>query len=128
MRRPYYLIRRGEYWYYRLNRESGLVKSDGITWHTTGCTDRGDAEDLVKDLLAVDRYPDIPAKHLSFRKYANPFFNREDATKKKSKKTHYSAEVVVEIEDRNGNLVPIRALVDKPTRYALLQPVDERGP
>jgi integrase len=74
MRRPYYLIRRGEYWYYRLNRESGLIESDGITWHTTGCKDRRDAENFVKDLLAADRYPNVPAKHLSFRKYAAPFF------------------------------------------------------
>lgn len=73
MRRPYYLIRRGEYWYYRLNRESGLVKSDGITWHTTGCKNRRDAENFLKDLLADSRYPDAPAKHLSFRKYTAPF-------------------------------------------------------
>ncbi len=74
MRRPYYLIRRGEYWYYRLNRESGLIKSDGITWHTTGCKDRRDAENFIKDLLADYRYSDAPAKHLSFRKYTAPFF------------------------------------------------------
>lgn len=74
MRRPYYLIRRGEHWYYRLNRESGLVKSDGITWHTTGCKDRRDAENFIKDLLSGSPYPDIPVKHLSFRKYAAPFF------------------------------------------------------
>ena len=72
MRHPYYLIRRGKYWYYRLNRESGLVRSDGITWHTTGCKNRTDAENFVKDLLADSRYPDVPAKHLSFRKYAAP--------------------------------------------------------
>ena len=66
MRRPYYLIRRGEFWYSRLNRESGLVNSDGVTWHTTGCKDRGDAENFVKDLLAADRYPDVPAKTCRF--------------------------------------------------------------
>lgn len=74
MRRPYYLIRRGDYWYYRLNRESGLVKSDGITWHTTGCKDRRKAENFVKKLLADSRTPAAPAKHPSFRKYAAPFF------------------------------------------------------
>jgi len=77
VRRPYYLIRRGEYWYYRLNRESGLVESDGVTWHTTGCKDRRDAENFVKDLLSADRYPDVPAKHLSFRKYAASLYNWE---------------------------------------------------
>lgn len=74
MRRPYYLIKRGEYWYFRLNRESGLVKSDGITWHTTSCKVRRDAENFIKDLLAESGYPETPVKHLSFLKYAAPFF------------------------------------------------------
>ena len=38
MRRPYYLIRRGEYGYYRLNRESGLVESEGNTVLSSSAT------------------------------------------------------------------------------------------
>ena len=76
MRRPYYLIRRGEYWYYRLNRESGLVKNDGHTWHTTGCKKRKDAESFMEDLLFSGNHsPEKPARHQSFRQYAVPFFN-----------------------------------------------------
>ncbi len=64
MRRSYYLIRRGEFWYYRLNRESGLVESDEITWHTTGCKSRKDAESFMEDLFfAGDLYLDTPARH-----------------------------------------------------------------
>jgi hypothetical protein len=74
MRRPFYLIRRGEYWYYRLNRESGLVESDEYTWHTTGCKSRRDAESYLEDLLAGGRDSDTPAKHQSFCLYASPFF------------------------------------------------------
>jgi predicted aspartyl protease len=33
---------------------------------------------------------------------------------------HYSAEVVVEIEDRHGNLVPIRALIDTGTSSSIV--------
>ena len=52
MRRAYYLIQRGGFWYYRLNRESGLVESDEVTWHTTGCESRQDAETYLVDLSA----------------------------------------------------------------------------
>ena len=40
-------------------------------------------------------------------------------TRKKQKTTHYSAEVVVEIEDREGNTVPIRALLDTGTSASM---------
>ena len=68
MRRPYYLIRRGKYWYYRLNRESGLAECDDVTWHTTSCEDRQDAESYLEDLLAGGRSPDsdTPAKRQPF--------------------------------------------------------------
>jgi hypothetical protein len=62
MRRPYYLIRRGKYWYYRLNRESGLAESDDVTWHMTGCESQQDAEGLLENLLADGRQADAPAK------------------------------------------------------------------
>jgi hypothetical protein len=55
----------------------------------------------------------------TYEEYANPFFSRQDANKR-SKKTHYSAEVVVEIEDRHGNLVPIRALIDTGTSSSIV--------
>jgi hypothetical protein len=75
MRRAYYLIRRSEFWYYRLNRESGLVESEEVTWHTTGCKDRKDAEDFMEDLLfAGGCCPDTPARHQSFRQYTALFF------------------------------------------------------
>ena len=74
MRRLYYLIRRNEYWYYRLNRESGLVESDDVTWHTTGCKNRRDAERFLEDLLAGGRYQATPARYQSFYQYSAPFF------------------------------------------------------
>lgn len=80
MRRPYYLIRRNEYWYYRINRESGLVESDEVTWHTTGCKIRRDAERFVEDLLAGGRYTDTPARQQMFHQYAQPFFICEECT------------------------------------------------
>ena len=53
MKRPYYLIQRNGIWYYRLNKESGLVEQDEKTWHSTGCCDRQDAEAFLKDMLGV---------------------------------------------------------------------------
>lgn len=44
MRQPFCLKLRGQYWYYRLNAESGLVEQDEEVWHATGCTDRDSAE------------------------------------------------------------------------------------
>ena len=65
MRRAYYLIQRNGFWYYRLNRESGLVESDEVTWHTTGCESRQDAEGYLEDLLGEGRHADTPAKRQS---------------------------------------------------------------
>ena len=62
MKRPYSPKKRGDFLYYQLNRESGLDKSDGVTWPTTGCKDRGYTVEFVKDLLAADHYPDDSAK------------------------------------------------------------------
>ena len=39
---------------------------------------------------------------------------------KRAKKTHLSPEIVVEIEDRKGDLVPIRALLDTGTTATIL--------
>ena len=74
MRRPYYLIKRGEIWYYRLNRTSGLVPSDDKTWHSTSCKSRRKAEEYMADLLASGSEATTPAKHQTFRRYAKPFF------------------------------------------------------
>jgi hypothetical protein len=74
MRRPYYLLWRGEFWYYRLNRESGLVESDDHIWHTTGCQNKRDAERFLENLIAGGRYQDTPARNQSFYQYATPFF------------------------------------------------------
>ena len=75
MRRPYYLIKRSVYWYYRLNRESGLVENDDVTWHSTGCQYRGDAEQFLEDLLAGGRDIEKPAKYQIFRQYASSYFD-----------------------------------------------------
>ena len=75
MRRPYYLLRRGEFWYYRLNRESGLVENDDHIWHTTGCQNKRDAERFLEDLLAGGRDIEKPAKYQTFRQYAGSYFD-----------------------------------------------------
>ncbi len=40
MRQPFYLKKRGRFWYYRLNRESGLASDNEENWRATGCTIR----------------------------------------------------------------------------------------
>jgi integrase len=77
MRRPYYLLRRGEFWYYRLNRESGLVESEDHIWHTTGCQNKRDAERFLEDLLDGGRDIEKPAKYQTFRHYAGSYFDWE---------------------------------------------------
>ena len=47
-------------------------------------------------------------------------FSESSRPQKKSKKGHYTAEVIVEIEDRDGNLVPARGLLDTGTTSSLL--------
>ena len=59
-----------------------------------------------------DGYSDIP-------EYLLPFFDRESLNKK-TKVAQYTAETVVEILDRNGKLVPIRALLDTGTTSTLI--------
>ena len=51
--------------------------------------------------------------------YLNPFFNREELHKK-AKVGHYTAEIVVEILDRNNKLVPMRALLDTGTTSTIV--------
>ena len=68
MKRPYYLKRRGDFWYYRLNPESGLVIGENLNYCTTGCRTRAAAEAFMADLLGLDR--ETP----TFRQYAEPFF------------------------------------------------------
>ena len=60
-----------------------------------------------------DGYPDY------LKEYLHPFFNRDELTKK-AKLGHYTAEIVVEILDRNGKLVPIRGLLDTGATSSLL--------
>ena len=47
-------------------------------------------------------------------------FYEHSRLKKKHKSTHYTAETVVEIEDRYGNLVPIKCLIDTGTSESIL--------
>jgi hypothetical protein len=68
MRHPYYLIRRGEYWYYRLNPESGLVIGENLNYYTIGCRRREAAEVFMADMLGEERETD------TFRDYADSFF------------------------------------------------------
>ncbi|MAG13110.1 MAG: hypothetical protein CMN78_00760 [Spirochaetales bacterium] len=68
MKLPFYLKKRGEYWYYRLNPESGLVEGENLNYLTTGCLTRDAAEAFMADLLGTT--PVLP----SFREYAEPFF------------------------------------------------------
>ena len=48
-----------------------------------------------------------------------PFFNR-DHLNKKAKVGHYTAEIVIEIVDRNGKIVPIGGLLDTGTTSSIL--------
>ena len=51
---------------------------------------------------------------------ANPFFGDHCRPRKRSKDCHYNAEIVVEIEDRDGNLVPIRGFLDTGTSSTIV--------
>ena len=68
MKKPFYLKKRENFWYYRLNAESGLVSGENLTYYTTGCRTRAAAEAFMADLLGTE--PETPA----FRQYARPFF------------------------------------------------------
>ena len=65
MKRRYLLFKRGKYWYFRLAYET--------TFHTTGETERGDAEAYVVRLLK-GIYSEIASDFPTFRKYAALFF------------------------------------------------------
>ena len=56
---------------------------------------------------------------VSFQETVMPFFNR-DHLHKKAKVGHYTAEMIIEILDRNGKLVPIRGLLDTGTTSSIL--------
>jgi len=65
-----------------------------------------DTQDSINELdSAFDGY------RFSLPESLNPFFDREHL-QKKTKISHYTAEIVVETLDKHGKLVPIRALVD----------------
>jgi hypothetical protein len=51
MKRSYYLIRLGEFWHCRLNRESGLAESKEVTWYTKVSNKRKDAEIPIENFL-----------------------------------------------------------------------------
>ncbi len=68
MKRPYYLKKRGDFWYYGLNPVSGLVVSENKNYVTTGCRSRAAAEAFMADMLGEE--PVLP----TFRQYADPFF------------------------------------------------------
>jgi integrase len=68
VKRPYYLKKRGAFWYYRLNPESGLITGENLNYYTTGCRTREAAEAFMADMLGEER--ETP----TFRCYAQPFF------------------------------------------------------
>ena len=77
----------------------------------------------TNEVHEVNRNSRKRSKTISTTEYANPFFNRSDVEfrkAKKAKQTHYSAEIIVEIEDRHGNTVPIRALIDTGTSSSIV--------
>jgi len=74
MRQPFYLKKRGHFWYYRLNRESGLVGGNEENWRATGCTVRQAAEAFVSELVVGGRHKEMPTRQQIFRRCAEPFF------------------------------------------------------
>jgi integrase len=74
VKRPFYLTLRRGYWYYRLNRESGVVEDDDRRWRSTGCSDRSDAEQFVANLISTAVHTHLPVGLKTFRQYAAPFF------------------------------------------------------
>ena len=68
VKRPYYLKKRGDFWYYRLNPESGLVTGENLNYYTTGCRTREAAEAFMADMLGQQR--EIP----TFCSYTESFF------------------------------------------------------
>ena len=66
MKRPYLLFKRDNVWYYRFAGEK--------TFHTTGQKTRSKAEDFIIELLQSQETHGRP-RHLTFRKYAQPFFD-----------------------------------------------------
>ena len=78
MKRPFYLSMRGNYWYYRLNKESGIIEQDDLQWRTTGCADRDAAERFVANLIDSTPQIDLPTRSQTFRQYASPFFIWEE--------------------------------------------------
>jgi len=57
VKRPYYLKKRGAYWYYRLNPESGLITGENLNYYTTGCRTREEAEAFTADMLREKHTP-----------------------------------------------------------------------
>ena len=74
MKRPFYLKLRGDYWYFRLNKESGIVEEDEQHWRATGCTDREAAERFIVNLIGFSPQSTQPAHLKTFRQYSLPFF------------------------------------------------------
>ena len=74
MKRPFYLTERGGYWYYRLNKESGIIDKDDTQWRTTGCTDRDAAERFVVNAINSVPRADLLPRSRTFRQYAASFF------------------------------------------------------
>ena len=85
--------------------------------------DKGDDLEVLCPMQAMLNRNDNSSSSEDFDGYLPefllPFFNREHLHKK-AKVGHYTAEIIVEILDRNNNLVPIRALLDTGTSSSIL--------
>ena len=68
VKRPYYLKKRGDFWYYRLNPEAGLVAGENLNYYRTGCRTREAAAAFMADMLGEER------EIATFRCYAESFF------------------------------------------------------
>ena len=76
VKKPFYLHQRGGVWYYRLNRDSGIVDRDERIWHSTGFSDRKGTENYVFDFLGIKREVESGSIGPTFREYSAPFFVR----------------------------------------------------
>jgi hypothetical protein len=52
---PYYFKKRGAFWYYRLNPESGHITEENLNYYTTECRMQAAVEAFMSDMLCEER-------------------------------------------------------------------------
>ena len=99
--------------------DSSSSQSTGDT-SSTGASDSGSSDDVSH--ISVHKAHDYHTSPLF--SYDSPnhccAFCEHSRVNKKRKTSHYTAETVVEIEDRYGKIVPIRCLVDTGTSHSIV--------